>query len=78
MDVWTEVVTEDIADVYIEGSHVLVPLENGVDVGDVKQVKDTIRARSAWEYQLRELRENIERSQAAVKRLEGTEYEGML
>lgn len=81
MDVWTEVVTEDIADVHVGDQHVLVPLAEDVEERDVRQVMDVIRARNAWEYQLREMRElndELEKQKRVRERLKGTEYEGML
>lgn len=81
MEVWTEIVTEDIADVHVAGKHVLVPLAEDVAERDVRQVMDVIRARSAWEDQLREMRklnEQLEQQRRVRERLKGTEYEGMV
>jgi hypothetical protein len=75
MEVWTEVVTADIADVHVGSRHVLVPLDDNVSAGRVRQVKDMIAARDAMREQTRQLRETVERQRRVDERLRAAGYE---
>lgn len=75
MEVWTEVVTEDIADVHVGSRHVLVPLAENVSAGRVKQVKNRIAAREAMREQTRQLREAVERQRRVDERLREAGYD---
>jgi len=75
MEVWTEILNEGVADVHVGSRHVLVPIDEDVSAGRVRQVKDEIAAREALREQTRQLREAVERQRRVDERLRAAGYE---
>jgi hypothetical protein len=73
MEVWTEILTEDIADVHVGDRHVLVPLADDVSEGHVRQVMDTVLARE--HARSRQLREELEQQRRMRETLEAAGYD---
>lgn len=78
MEVWTEVLAEDVSDVHVGTRDVIVPLGDDVSERRARQVTDNLLARRAYREWSDNLRKEVQRQQRVRERLEGTEYEGML
>jgi len=75
MEVWTEILTEDIGDVHVGDRHVLVPLADDVSEGHVRQVMDAVLAREHAREWSRQLREDLEQQRRMRETLEAAGYD---
>jgi hypothetical protein len=74
MDVWTEILTEDVADVHVGDSHVVVPIADDVSERHVRQVMDAIVVREEARRFNRELREQLAQQRRMRETLEDAGY----
>lgn len=78
MEHWTEIASEDVAVIHIRGYHVLVPIDDDVSMGHVREVKETIEWRKAHERCMEDFRamaRDLEEKQRARERLEDAGYD---